>query len=144
MYSLIALSRESKDLMPNGGSILTLSYYGSEKAVPKYNVMGVAKAGLESSVRYLASDLGPKGIRVNAISAGPIKTLSASGIKDFRSMLNTFPSLAPLRRNVTLEDIGGAATFLASDASAGVTGEIMYVDAGDNTVGLSLLEKDEG
>ncbi|MCH2656562.1 MAG: enoyl-ACP reductase [Dehalococcoidia bacterium] len=144
VYSLIALSRESKDLMPNGGSILTLSYYGSEKAVPKYNVMGVAKAGLESSVRYLASDLGPKGIRVNAISAGPIKTLSASGIKDFRSMLNTFPSLAPLRRNVTLEDIGGAATFLASDASAGVTGEIMYVDAGYNTVGLSLLEKDEG
>jgi enoyl-[acyl-carrier protein] reductase I len=144
VYSLIALSREAKELMPDGGSILTLSYYGAEKAVPKYNVMGVAKAGLESSVRYLASDLGPQGIRVNAISAGPIKTLSASGIKDFRSMLNTFPSLAPLRRNVTLEDIGGAATFLASNSSAGITGEIMYVDAGYNTVGLSLLEKDEG
>ncbi len=144
VYSLIALSREAKELMPDGGSILTLSYYGAEKAVPKYNVMGVAKAGLESSVRYLASDLGPQGIRVNAISAGPIKTLSASGIKDFRSMLNTFPSLAPLRRNVTLEDIGGAATFLASNLSAGITGEIHYVDAGYNTVGLSLLEKDEG
>ena len=144
VYSLIALSREAKELMPDGGSILTLSYYGAEKAVPKYNVMGVAKAGVESSVRYLASDLGPQGIRVNAISAGPIKTLSASGIKDFRSMLNTFPSLAPLRRNVTLEDIGGAATFLASNSSAGITGEIMYVDAGYNTVGLSLLEKDEG
>ena len=144
VYSLIALSREAKELMPDGGSILTLSYYGAEKAVPKYNVMGVAKAGLESSVRYLASDLGPQGIRVNAISAGPIKTLSASGIKDFRSMLNTFPSLAPLRRNVTLEDIGGAATFLASNSSAGITGEIMYVDAGYNTVGLSLLEKDAG
>ncbi len=144
VYSLIALSREAKELMPDGGSILTLSYYGAEKAVPKYNVMGVAKAGLESSVRYLASDLGPQGIRVNAISAGPIKTLSASGIKDFRSMLNTFPSLAPLRRNVTLEDIGGAATFLASNSSAGITGEIMYVDAGYNTVGLSLLEKNEG
>jgi len=144
VYSLIALSREAKELMPDGGSILTLSYYGAEKAVPKYNVMGVAKAGLESSVRYLASDLGPQGIRVNAISAGPIKTLSASGIKNFRSMLNTFPSLAPLRRNVTLEDIGGAATFLASNSSAGITGEIMYVDAGYNTVGLSLLEKDEG
>ena len=140
-YSLVGLTRAARPLMPEGGSVLTLTYYGSEKAIPRYNVMGVAKAALEASVRYLAADLGPEGIRVNAISAGPIRTLAASGIRDFRDMYNSFPEVAPLRRHVTIDDVGNAAAFLCSDAAAGITGEVLYVDAGYNVVGLTL-EKD--
>jgi enoyl-[acyl-carrier protein] reductase I len=122
--------------MPNGGSIVTLSYYGAEKVIPHYNVMGVAKAALEASVRYLAADLGEKNIRVNAISAGPIKTLAASGIGDFRYILKWNEYNSPLRRTVTIEDVGGSALYLLSDLSAGVTGEIHYVDAGYNVISM--------
>jgi len=136
-YSLVALAREAEPLMKeNGGSIITLSYYGAEKVVPNYNVMGVAKAALEASVRYLAADLGPSAIRVNAISAGPIKTLAASGIRGFRGMLGIAEEKAPLRRNVTQADVAGAALFLCSDLGAGVTGETIYVDAGYNIMGM--------
>ena len=136
-YSLVALSRAAAPLMqPNGGSILTLSYYGAEKVVSGYNVMGVAKAALEASVRYLAADLGPEKIRVNAISAGPIKTLAAAGIKGFKSILHVVEEKAPLRRNVTQEDVANAALFLCSDLGAGVTGETMYVDSGYNILGI--------
>src|SRR5262245_36468268 len=128
-YSLVALTRRAAPLMTEGGSILTLTYYGSEKVVANYNVMGVAKAALEASVRYLAVDLGPRGIRVNAISAGPIRTLAASGVSGFKSMWGRFRDVAPLRRNVDIDDVGGAALFLVSDLSRGITGEIMYVDA---------------
>jgi enoyl-[acyl-carrier protein] reductase I len=126
--------------MGPGGSILTLTYYGSEKVIPNYNVMGVAKAALEASVRYLAAVLGPKGIRVNAISAGAIKTLAASGIAGLRTMLHFQEANAPLRRNVTIEDVGGAAAYLLSDLAAGVTGQVQYVDAGFNVVGMSINE----
>jgi enoyl-[acyl-carrier protein] reductase I len=139
-YSLIALARAAAPLMPEGGSILTLTYYGSQKVVANYNVMGVAKAALEASVRYLAADLGPAGVRVNAISAGPVRTLAASGIAGFRGMYGRFKDVAPLRRNISLEDVGGAALFLASDLGAAVTGETLYVDAGFNTVGVPLDE----
>jgi enoyl-[acyl-carrier protein] reductase I len=122
--------------MPNGGSILTLTYYGAEKVVPKYNIMGVAKAALEATMRYLASDLGPEGIRVNAISAGPIRTLAASGISGFRDYQRSFAGQAPLRRNVTIDDVGGTAAFLSSDAAAGITGEVLYVDSGYNIMGM--------
>jgi enoyl-[acyl-carrier protein] reductase I len=122
--------------MPSGGSILTLSYYGAEKVVANYNVMGVAKAALEASVRYLAADLGPRGIRVNAISAGPIRTLSASGIAGFRGMYGEFRDVAPLRRNIEIGDVGGAAVYLSSDLAAAVTGEVHYVDAGFNVLGV--------
>jgi enoyl-[acyl-carrier protein] reductase I len=135
-YSLVALARGAAPLMTNGGSIVTLSYYGAEKVVPSYNVMGVAKAALEASVRYLAADLGPQNIRVNAISAGPIKTLAASGIKGFKGMLHVVEERAPLRRNVTQNDVGNAALFLCSDLGAGVTGEVMHVDAGYNILGM--------
>jgi enoyl-[acyl-carrier protein] reductase I len=136
-YSLVALARHAAPLMENrDASILTMTYYGSEKVVQGYNVMGVAKAALEASVRYLAEDLGPRGIRVNAISAGPIKTLAAAGIPGFRSILHAAPERAPLRRNVEGEDIGRAAVFLAGPLSAGVTGEVLYVDAGLSTIGL--------
>ena len=135
-YSLVALTRGAVPLMPNGGAIVTLSYYGAEKVVPSYNVMGVAKAALEASVRYLAADLGPANIRVNAISAGPIKTLAASGIKGFKSMLHIAAERAPLRRNVTQGDVGSAALFLCSDLGAGVTGEVMHVDSGYNILGM--------
>ncbi len=138
VYSLVALTRAAVPLMPNGGSILTLTYYGSEKVMPHYNVMGVAKAALEASVRYLAADLGPRGIRVNAISAGPIKTLSASGIAGFRRMLHHFSKVAPLRRNVTQEDIGKTALWLLSDWARAVTGEVIYVDAGYHIMGLTV------
>ncbi len=135
-YSLVALARAAEPLMQNGGSILTLSYYGSEKVVPSYNVMGVAKAALEASVRYLAADLGPAGIRVNAISAGPIKTLAASGIKGFKSILHVVEERAPLRRNVTQADVANSALYLCSELGAGVTGEVIHVDSGFNILGM--------
>ena len=135
-YSLVAVTKRALHMMPKGGSILTLSYYGAEKVVPHYNVMGVAKAALETSVKYLANDCGPQGIRVNAISAGPIKTLAASGIGDFRYILKWNELNSPLRRNVTIEDVGGSGLYFLSDLSAGVTGEIHHVDAGYNVVGM--------
>ena len=135
-YSLVAVTKRAREMMGSGGSILTLTYYGAEKVVPHYNVMGVAKSALETSVKYLANDLGPENIRVNAISAGPIKTLAASGIGDFRYILKWNELNAPLRRNVTIEDVGGAGLYLLSDLSAGVTGEIHHVDAGYNLVGM--------
>lgn len=138
-YSLTALARGALPLMEGrAGSLLTLSYLGAVRSIPSYNVMGVAKASLEANVRFLAADLGPKNIRVNAISAGPIKTLSAAGISGFRKMLSRVAEVAPLRRNVTPEDVGNAAAFLCSDLAAGITGEILYVDAGFSTVGMSF------
>jgi enoyl-[acyl-carrier protein] reductase I len=140
-YSLTALSRGAAPLMAGrAGAILTLSYLGAVRSVPSYNVMGLAKASLEANVRFLAADLGPKGIRVNGISAGPIKTLAAAGIPGFRKMLGRVAQTAPMRRNVTTEDVGNAATFLCSDMAAGVTGEILYVDGGYSTVGMSFPE----
>ncbi len=142
-YSLTALSRAAMPLMQGrAGSILTLSYLGAVRAIPSYNVMGLAKASLEANVRFLAADLGPKGIRVNGISAGPIKTLAAAGIGGFRKMLSRVAEVSPLRRNVTQEDVGNAAAFLCSDLAAGVTGEILYVDGGFSTVGMSFPETD--
>jgi enoyl-[acyl-carrier protein] reductase I len=135
-YSFVAVTRKARELMPEGGSVLTLTYYGAEKVIPHYNVMGVAKAALETSVKYLAMDLGPERIRVNAISAGPIKTLAASGIGDFRYILKWNEYNAPLRRNVTIDEVGGAALYLLSDLASGVTGEIHHVDAGYNVVGM--------
>jgi enoyl-[acyl-carrier protein] reductase I len=135
-YSFVAVAKRARALMPNGGSILTLSYYGAEKVIPHYNVMGVAKAALETSVKYLAMDLGPENIRVNAISAGPIKTLAASGIGDFRYILKWNELNSPLRRNVTIDDVGGAGLYLLSDLASGVTGEIHHVDAGYNVIGM--------
>jgi len=135
-YSFVAVTRKAREMMPEGGSVLTLSYYGAEKVIPHYNVMGVAKAALETSVKYLAMDLGPEKIRVNAISAGPIKTLAASGIGDFRYIMKWNEYNSPLRRNVTIEDVGGAALYLLSDLASGVTGEIHHVDAGYNVVGM--------
>jgi enoyl-[acyl-carrier protein] reductase I len=135
-YSFVAATKRARALMPNGGSILTLTYYGAEKVVPHYNVMGVAKAALESSVQYLANDLGPENIRVNAISAGPIKTLAASGIGDFRYILKWNELNAPLRRNVTIEDVGGSGVYFLSDLSSGVTGEVHHVDGGYHVVGM--------
>jgi enoyl-[acyl-carrier protein] reductase I len=123
-------------MKPHGGSIVTLSYYGSEKVVSGYNVMGVAKAALEASVRYLAADLGPQNIRVNAISAGPLKTLAAAGIKGFKSILHVVEEKAPLRRNVTQEDVANTALFLCSEMAAGVTGEVLHVDCGYNILGM--------
>ena len=136
VYSFCAVAQRARSVMKAGGSLLTLSYYGAEKVIPHYNVMGVAKAALETSVRYLAADLGPEGIRVNAISAGPIKTLAASGIGDFRYIMKWNEYNAPLRRNVTIEDVGGAGLYLLSDLASGVTGEIHHVDAGYNVVGM--------
>ena len=135
-YSFTAICRRAASLMKNGGSLLTLSYYGAERVIPHYNVMGVAKAALEASVRYIAADLGGEGIRVNAISAGPIKTLAASGVGDFRYILKWNELNSPLQRNVTIEDVGGAALYLLSDLSSGVTGEIHHVDAGYHVVGM--------
>ena len=135
-YSFTALAKRAETLMPNGGSLLTLSYYGAEKVMPHYNVMGVAKAALEASVRYLAADLGKENIRVNAISAGPIKTLAASGIADFRYILKWNEYNSPLRRTVTIEDVGGGALYLLSDLGRGVTGEILHIDAGYHVVGM--------
>ncbi len=135
-FSLVALSRAAVPLMPDGGSIISMTYYGAEKVVPHYNVMGVAKAALEASSRYLAADLGPQNIRVNAISAGPIKTLSAAGIAGFRKMLSYTEERAPLRRNVDQAEVGQTALWLCSDLSSGVTGEVIYVDAGYNILGM--------
>jgi enoyl-[acyl-carrier protein] reductase I len=136
VYSLIALARAAEPLMAEGSSILTLTYYGAEKVFPNYNIMGVAKAGLEAAVRYLASDLGTKKIRVNAISAGPIKTLAARGISDFTSILTAVEQRAPLRRNVDALEVGNTAVFLSSDLASGITGEITFVDCGFNATGL--------
>jgi enoyl-[acyl-carrier protein] reductase I len=135
-YSLTALAQRAEKLMTGGGSIITLTYYGAEKVMPHYNVMGVAKAALEASVRYLAADLGKNNIRVNAISAGPIKTLAASGISDFRYILRWNEYNSPLRRTVTIEDVGGAGLYLLSDLSRGVTGEIHHVDSGYHVQGM--------
>jgi len=136
-YSLVAVAKRAAAMMPeSGGSILTLTYYGAEKVIPHYNVMGVAKAALETSVQYLANDLGPDNIRVNAISAGPIKTLAASGIGDFRYILKWNELNAPMRRNVTIDDVGGSGLYFLSDLSSGVTGEVHHVDAGYHVVGM--------
>jgi enoyl-[acyl-carrier protein] reductase I len=135
-YSLVALTRAARPLLRRGSSVLTLTYYGAEKVVSNYNVMGVAKAALEASVRYLAADLGPDGVRVNAISAGPIRTLAASGIAGFKKMYGGFADIAPLRANVTPEDVGRSAVYLCSDLSSAVTGEVLYVDGGFNVIGV--------
>jgi enoyl-[acyl-carrier protein] reductase I len=135
-YSFAAIAQRAEKLMPQGGSLLTLTYYGAEKWIPHYNVMGVAKAALEASVRYLANDLGPGNIRVNAISAGPIKTLAASGIGDFRYILKWNEYNAPLRRTVTIEEVGKAAVYLLSDMASGVTGEVHHVDSGYHVIGM--------
>ena len=139
-YSFTSVCRRAAALMPDGGSLLTLTYFGAERVVPHYNVMGVAKAALEASVRYLAADLGRDNIRVNAISAGPIKTLAASGIGDFRYILKWNEYNAPLKRNVTIDDVGGAALFLLSELGSGVTGEVMHVDAGYHVVGMKAVD----
>jgi len=136
VYSFVAVAQRARAMMERGGAMLTLTYYGAEKVIPHYNVMGVAKAALEASVRYMAMDLGPEGIRVNAVSAGPIKTLAASGIGDFRYIMKWNEYNAPLRRNVTIEDVGGAALYLLSDLASGVTGEVHHVDAGYHVVGM--------
>ncbi len=139
-YSFTAVARRAVPLMKEGGSLLTLSYLGAERVIPHYNVMGVAKAALEASVRYLAVDVGGQGIRVNAISAGTIKTLAASGIGDFRYIMKWNEYNAPMRRNVTIQDVGGAALFLMSDLGAGVSGEVLHVDAGYHCVGMMSVE----
>ena len=136
VYSFTAVAQRAAAMMPNGGSLLTLSYYGAEKVVPHYNVMGIAKSALETSVQYLAVDLGRDNIRVNAISAGPIKTLAASGIGDFRLILKWNELNSPLKRNVTIEDVGGSALYFLSDLSSGVTGEVHHVDAGYHVIGM--------
>ncbi len=135
-YSLVAMARHAEALMPDGGALLTLSYFGAEKVVPHYNVMGVAKAALEACVRYLAFDLGPRGIRVNAISAGPIRTLSAAGITGFKQMLHHHAERAPLRRNVESAEVADTAVYLCGDMGRGVTGEVVHVDGGYNVVGM--------
>ena len=140
VYSFTAVAQRAAAMMPNGGSMITLTYYGVEKVMPHYNVMGVAKAALESSVRYLAADLGDNKIRVNSLSAGPIKTLAASGIGDFRYILKWNQYNSPLRRNVTLEDVGGCGVYLLSDLSAGVTGETHHVDCGYHVVGMKAID----
>ena len=137
-FSFSALAKAGRPMMKTGGSLLTLSYLGAVRSLPSYNVMGLAKASLEANVRFMAFDLGEDGIRVNAISAGPIRTLAASGIKGMRQMLTHVSEAAPLKRNVTTSDVGNAASFLVSDLAAGITGEILYVDAGYNTVGMHL------
>jgi enoyl-[acyl-carrier protein] reductase I len=135
-YSLVAVAKRARAMMPDGGAILTLTYYGAEKVIPHYNVMGVAKAALEASVKYLAVDMGPENIRVNAISAGPIQTLAARGIGDFNYILKWNELNSPLRRTVTIEDVGGAWLYMLSDLAAGVTGEIHHVDSGYNVIGM--------
>ena len=143
-YSFTAVAQRAEKLMTEGGSMLTLSYYGAEKVIPHYNGMGVAKAALEASVRYLAADLGSKNIRVNSISAGPIKTLAAAGIAGLRMMLKWNEDNAPLRRNVTIDEVGGAALYLLSDLSTGVSGENHHVDAGYNAIGMMMIDEAEG
>ena len=136
VYSFTALAQAFQPLMRRGGALLTLTYYGAEKVAPGYNVMGVAKAALESSVRYLAFDLGPQGVRVNAISAGPIRTLAAAGVSRFKDMYRHFSKLAPLQQHITIEDVGGVAVFLCSDLASRITGEVLYVDSGYNIIGV--------
>jgi enoyl-[acyl-carrier protein] reductase I len=136
VYSFTAMAKAFQPLLHPGGALLTLTYYGSEKVAPGYNVMGVAKAALESSVRYLAYDFGPQGVRVNAISAGPIRTLAAAGVSKFKDMYRHFSKLAPLQQHVTPEDVGGAAVFLCSDLASRITGEVLYVDSGYNIIGV--------
>jgi len=143
-YSFTAVCNRAEKMMPNGGSMLTLSYYGAEKVIPHYNVMGVAKAALEASVRYLAADLGKQNIRVNSISAGPIKTLAAAGISGMRMMLKWNEENAPLLRNVTIEEVGNSALYLLSDLGAGVSGENHHVDAGYNAIGMRMITDEEG
>jgi len=140
VYSFTAVAQRAERIMNDGGSLLTLTYYGAEKVMPHYNVMGVAKAALEASVRYLAVDLGGRGIRVNAVSAGPIKTLAASGIGDFRYILKWNEYNAPLKRSVTIEEVGDSALYLLSDLSRGVTGEVHHVDSGYHTVGMKAVD----
>ena len=140
-YSLVALTRAARPYLRSGSSVMTLTYHGSEKVVSNYNVMGVAKAALEASVRYLAADLGPEGVRVNAISAGPVRTLAAAGIAGFKRMYGSFAEVAPLRANITIEDVGKTAVWLASDLSSAVTGEVIYVDGGFNVLGVPLAEE---
>ncbi len=142
VYSFTALARAAIPLMPHGGSMMTLTYYGSQKVTANYNVMGVAKAALEASTRYLASDLGPLGIRVNAISAGPIRTLSAAGVSGFKQLFTRYPELTPLKRSVTAQDVGGAAVWLASDLAQAVTGEVVFVDSGYNILGVPMPDTD--
>ncbi|MBI5841377.1 MAG: enoyl-ACP reductase [Chloroflexi bacterium] len=143
VFSFVALSRAFQPLLNPGASLMCLTYYGSVKVAPHYNVMGVAKAALESSTRYLAYDFGPQKIRVNAISAGPIRTLAAAGVGGFRDMYKHFADMSPMRENVTIEDVGNAAVFLASDLSARITGEVLYVDSGFNTIGVQMSAKEE-
>jgi enoyl-[acyl-carrier protein] reductase I len=144
VFSLLALTNAFLPILNPGASIMCLTYYGSVKVAPHYNVMGVAKAALESSTRYLAYDLGPQKIRVNAISAGPIRTLAAAGVGGFRDMYKHFADVAPLRENVTIDDVGNSAVFLASDLSSHITGEVLYVDSGFNTMGVQMTMKEEG
>ena len=139
-FSFTQICKEAARLMPNGGSLITLTYYGAEKVMPNYNVMGVAKAALEASVQYLAVDLGPSNIRVNGLSAGPVKTLAASGIGDFRYILKWNQYNSPLRRNTTLEDVGGTALYLLSELASGVTGEVVHVDSGYHVVGMKAVD----
>jgi enoyl-[acyl-carrier protein] reductase I len=144
-YSLAALAKKSEPLMQGrAGALLTLSYLGAVRTLPNYNVMGLAKASLEANVRFLAADLGASGIRINAISAGPIRTLAASGIKGIRQMISQVAAASPLKRNVTIEDVGNAAAFLCSDLAAGITGQVVYVDAGYNIVGMAMPDADTG
>ena len=144
-YSLTALSKAARPFMQSkAGAIVALSYLGAVRSIPSYNVMGLAKASLEANVRFLAADLGPMGIRVNAISAGPIKTLSAAGIPGLRKMLSHVASVSPIQRNVTIDDVGNAAAFLCSDLAAGISGEVLYVDGGFHTVGMSFPGENEG
>lgn len=142
-YSLTALAKRAEPLMKKGGSIVTLSYYGAEKVIPYYNVMGLAKSALETSVKYLAHDMGPGNIRVNAVSAGPIKTLAASGIGDFKSMLKAHEATSPLKRNTTQQDVAGATVYLLSELANGVTGEIHYVDSGYNVMGMTNFSSEK-
>ena len=135
-YSLVAMTRAARPLLHRGSSILTLTYLGAERVTTNYNVMGVAKAALESTVRYLAADLGPDGVRVNAISAGPVRTLAAAGISGFKKMYGSFADVAPLRSNISIEDVGKTALYLASDLASAVTGEVIYVDGGFNILGV--------
>jgi enoyl-[acyl-carrier protein] reductase I len=143
VYSFTALARAAAPMMTEGGSMMTVTHYGGDKVMPNYNVMGVAKAALESSTRYLAADLGSQGIRVNAISAGPIRTLSAAGVSGFKRMYRHYPDIVPLRRHIDLDDVGGVAVWLASDLSAAVTGEVVFVDAGYNILGVTSREVNE-
>lgn len=144
VFSFVALAKAFHPILRPGASLICMTYYGSVKVAPRYNVMGVAKAALESSTRYLAFDLGPEKIRVNAISAGPIRTLAAAGVGGFRDMYKHFAEMSPLRENVTIEDVGNAAVFLASDLSARITGEVLYVDCGFNSVGVQMAAGKEG